>query len=90
MKDRKERSLIQWIVQWAGQRKGYYILSMVLALINVLFRIVPYFLIGNIVTHILDGEREMRFYIIQAVLVAVSFLLAELLHSISTAAAVSS
>lgn len=85
MKEKKERSLIQWIVQWAGQRKGYYILSMVLALINVLFRIVPYFLIGNIVTHILDGEREMRFYIMQAVLIAVSFLLAELLHSISTA-----
>ena len=41
MKEKKERFLIQWIVQWAGQRKGYYILSMVLALINVLFRIVP-------------------------------------------------
>ena len=57
MKNEKERSLIQWIVRWAGQHRGYYILSMVLALINVLFRIVPSFLIGNIVTHILDGER---------------------------------
>ena len=49
------------------------------------FKVIPYFIIADVVKMFLDGNREFKAYLVKAVWIALSFILAELLHSLSTA-----
>ena len=50
-----------------------------------IFKILPYFIIADVVKLFLNGEKEFEIYLAKAVLIALSFIIAELLHSLSTA-----
>ena len=39
-----EKSTVGWILEWAGEKKSYYVSSVVLAVFNVAFKIAQYFL----------------------------------------------
>ena len=52
---------------------------------SVIFKVIPYFMIADVVKMFLDGNREFKAYLVKAVWIALSFILAELLHSLSTA-----
>ncbi|MFR2748964.1 ABC transporter ATP-binding protein [Eubacterium ramulus] len=58
---------------------------MLLAIGNVIFKILPYFIIADVVKLFLNGEKEFEIYLAKVVLIALSFIIAELLHSLSTA-----
>ena len=81
----KKRSAFSWILEWAGQKRSAYVWSVVLATGSVIFKVIPYFMIADVVKMFLDGNREFKAYLVKAVWIALSFILAELLHSISTA-----
>ena len=81
----KKRSAFSWILEWAVQKRGAYVWSVVLAAGSVIFKVIPYFMIADVVKMFLDGNREFKAYLVKAVWIALSFILAELLHSISTA-----
>ena len=81
----KKRSAASWILEWAGQKRSAYVWSVVLAAGNVIFKVIPYFMIADVVKMFLDSNREFKAYLVKAVWIALSFILAELLHSISTA-----
>ena len=81
----KKKSAISWILTWAGQKRIAYVWSVLLAIGNVIFKILPYFIIADIVKLFLNGEKEFEIYLAKAVLIALSFIIAELLHSLSTA-----
>ena len=84
MKDKK-RSAFSWILEWAGQKRSAYAWSVVLAAGSVIFKVIPYFMIADVVKMFLDGNREFKAYLVKAVWIALPFILAELLHSLSTA-----
>ena len=81
----KKRSAASWILEWAGQKRSAYVWSVVLAAGSVIFKVIPYFMIADVVKMFLDGNREFKTYLVKAVWIALSFILAELLHSLSTA-----
>ena len=81
----KKRSAASWILEWAGQKRSAYVWSVVFAAGTVIFKVIPYFMIADVVKMFLDGNREFKAYLVKAVWIALSFILAELLHSISTA-----
>ena len=81
----KKRSAFSWILEWARQKRSAYVWSVVLATGSVIFKVIPYFVIADVVKMFLDGNREFKAYLVKAVWIALSFILAELLHSISTA-----
>ena len=81
----KKRSAFSWILEWAGQKRSAYVWSVVLATGSVIFKVIPYFMIADVVKMFLDSNREFKAYLVKAVWIALSFILAELLHSISTA-----
>lgn len=81
----KKRSAASWILEWAGQKRSAYVWSVVLAAGSVIFKVIPYFMIADVVKMFLDGNREFKAYLVKAVWIALSFILAELLHSLSTA-----
>ena len=80
----KKKSAASWILDWAGQKRSAYVWSVVLAVGNVIFKIIPYFIIANVVTMFLDGSKEFKEYLIMAIWIALSFIIAELFHSLST------
>lgn len=83
--EEKKKSAVSWVLTWAGQKKSSYVWSVILAVINVVFKIVPYFIIADVVRMFLDGDKDLREYMVKALIIAGSFILAELCHSVSTA-----
>ena len=81
----KKRSAFSWILEWTGQKRSAYVWSVVFAAGSVIFKVIPYFIIADVVKMFLDGNREFKAYLVKAVWIALSFILAELLHSLSTA-----
>lgn len=69
----KKKSAVSWILEWAGQKRSAYVWSVVLAVGNVIFKIIPYFIIANIVTMFLDGSKEFKEYLIKAIWIAAVF-----------------
>ena len=58
----KKKSAVSWILEWAGQKRSAYVWSVVLAVGNVIFKIIPYFIIANVITMFLDGSNEFKEY----------------------------
>lgn len=82
--DVKRQSASQWLLTWAQPQKGLYLQSILLAVGNVLLKILPYFLIADVVGMFLNEEKDFAAYVVKAALIALSFLGAELCHSLST------
>lgn len=76
--EEKKKSAVSWVLTWAGQKKSSYVWSVILAVINVVFKIVPYFIIADVVRMFLDGDKDLREYMVKALIIAGSFILAEL------------
>ena len=83
--EEKKKSAVSWILTWAGQKRIVYVWSVLLAIGNVIFKIFPYFIIADIVKLFLSGEKEFEPYFAKAVFIVLSFIIAELFHSLSTA-----
>lgn len=80
----KKKSTSAWILEWAGQKKSYYVFSVILAIGNVVCKIIPYFIIIDVVKMFLNCSKNFNDYMYDAILIAVSFIIAELFHSLST------
>ena len=83
--EEKKKSTMSWILEWTGQKGMDYVWSIVFGIGNVIFKIIPYFVIAMIVKMFLGGEKNFNSYLIKAVCIIVSFIIAELCHSLSTA-----
>ena len=62
----KKKSAVSWILTWAGQKRSAYVWSVLLAIGNVIFKILPYFIIADVVKLFLNGEKEFEKYLIKA------------------------
>ena len=82
--EEKKKSWVSWLLEWSGPQKPLYLVSILLAVGNVILKIIPYFLIADVVRLFLGGEKELSQYLMKALLIAISFIAAELLHSAST------
>ena len=66
----KKKSAVSWILTWAGQKRIAYVWSVLLAIGNVIFKILPYFIIADVVKLFLNGEKEFEIYLAKAVLIS--------------------
>ena len=80
----KKKSTSAWILQWAGQEKSSYVLSVILAIVNVICKIIPYFIIVDVVKLFLNGSKNFNYYLYDAILIGMMFIIAEIFHSLST------
>ena len=72
------------MLEFAGMNKSSYILSVLFAIISVLAGFVPYFYVAKIVKALIDGEKDMQFYLIQCGIISCCWLVNKAFHSIST------
>ena len=80
--EEKKKFTMSWILEWAGQKKMDYVWSVILGMCNVIFKIIPYFLIATIVRMFLEGNKDFNTYLKNSICIAISFIVAELCHSL--------
>ncbi len=82
--EEKKKSWVNSLMMWAGPQKKNYLWSVVFAIGNVILRIIPYFLIADIVKMYLSENKDFHAYFVKVIIIVIAFVGAELLHSVST------
>ena len=84
IKSPAKKGLLGWIIEFAGEKKGQYLVSVFFALLSVACCIAPYFMIARIVRQLLAGERDWSMFLRECGIVALFWLGNVLFHAIST------
>ena len=89
MKKNKKRSAISWVIEFAGQKKPNYIFSVLLAMCKVVFGLMPYLYMADIVKKLLEMhagtlDKDMSLLTAGIIKMAVFWLLCRVCHAIST------
>lgn len=89
MKKNKKRSAISWVIEFAGQKKPNYIFSVLLAMCKVVFGLMPYLYMADIVKKLLEMhagtlDKDISLLTASIIKMAVFWLLCRVCHAIST------
>ena len=82
----KSPSPIAWALGQTGGHKGQYIISVFLAIVGVAFSVAPYFVVVGIVQGLMEGNKDLSFYLIRCLIIAALWLGRVLFHALSTTA----
>ena len=80
----QKRSTASWLMELAEGKRGEYALSIVTALLGVACSLIPYFIIINIITALVNGTAELSHCLTLCVWMALCWILRYVLHSVST------
>ena len=81
----KSPSPISWVLGQTGNHGGQYVLSVILAVIGVAFSIAPYFVVVGIVQGLMDGNKDISFYLVRCLIMVCLWLGRVIFHALSTA-----
>ena len=89
MEQTKKRSAISLVIEFAGQKKPNYIFSVLLAMCKVVFGLMPYLYMADIVGKLLEMhagtlEKDMSLLSASIIKMAIFWLLCRICHAIST------
>ena len=70
VKKKKQKGILDYIFQFAGEYKGAYIKSVVFAVVGVAFSLAPYALMGDMVKKLLSGEQDFNIYLREGLVMA--------------------
>ncbi|MBR6237895.1 MAG: ABC transporter ATP-binding protein, partial [Lachnospiraceae bacterium] len=80
----KKKSTLAWVAEFAGMNKSAYITSVIMAVISVTAGFIPYLFIANIIRSLIDGNRDLNYYLIQCGYITICWLVNKIFHTIST------
>ncbi len=80
----KKRGTLSWIMEFAGMNKRAYFFSVIMAIISVLAGFVPYWFVAKIVRAMIDGEKDISFYLTECAVISVCWVISKLFHTFST------
>ncbi len=80
----QKRSASSWLAELAKGRRGEYALSIIAALLGVACSLIPYFIIIEIITELVNGTAELSQCLILCAWMALCWVLRYVLHSVST------
>lgn len=83
-KTEKKRSSFSYVLEWAGQKRSLYAVSVILAAVSVITKILPYIFVGNIVNGLISGDRTRALYAENLLWITLLFVISELSHTVST------
>ncbi len=81
----KKKSTFAWIMEFAGQKKRFYIFSVFSAALGALCQMLPFIMVAHMVGKLLQGDINFRGYALDCLAMAVMWLLRVLFHAVSTA-----
>ena len=59
----KEKSVFAWLMDFASVHKNLYVASVIMATLGVLCSIVPYCIMGDMLTKLIDGNKDWAVYL---------------------------
>lgn len=80
----KKKSTLGWVMDFAGLDAKSYILSVILAIVSVLTGFLPYYFVAKVVAALVDGERDMQYYMAQCAYMAGCWIACKVFHTVST------
>lgn len=80
----KKRTALSWIWEFADKHRFMLILSVLVAVCGVVCGILPYFLVGEIVTKLLSGSKEFEEFIMLLISIVALWLGKSIFHNVST------
>ncbi|MBO6207885.1 MAG: ABC transporter ATP-binding protein [Lachnospiraceae bacterium] len=84
-KKEKKKGTLAWVLEFAGMDRSAYLFSIVMAILSVIAGFIPYLFVANTVRALIDGNRDMQFYLTQCGYMALCWLANRAFHIISTA-----
>ena len=82
---KKEKSTFGWVFTFAGQKKSGYFASVIFAVLGAAFQILPFFVMAQVISKLLAGNKDLAGYLLDCAGMAAFWLLRVLFHSLSTA-----
>ena len=80
----RKRSTLSWIMEFAGSRRGSYVLSVLLAILSVGSGFAPYIFMAKIVKGLLERSVDFQYCLTQCLWMALFFVLGRIFHAFST------
>lgn len=79
-----KKSTISWLIEFAGEKKLHYILSVIFAVLGVLASLIPYIIMGTMISQLMKGNTEWSYYLNLIVVIIIAWVCRVLLHAVST------
>ena len=80
----KTRGFIPILLDYASDKKRYYVVSILAAIISVASGIIPFYFIADIITKLIDHQQEISAYLFDIIMILALFLIKGLFHVMST------
>ncbi|MCR4842030.1 MAG: ABC transporter ATP-binding protein/permease [Eubacterium sp.] len=80
----KQKSTFSWVLDFAGRRRSFFAGSVLLAILGVAVSLIPYLIMGKIISELMGGNRDWQFYLMQCVYMAIAWAGRVIFHSVST------
>lgn len=82
--ENQKNSLIAKILEFAGEKKYYFIISVILSVFSVVCGIIPYFMIGNMTGKLINGERSVFYFLVRVCFLVLLWILNAVFFGLST------
>ena len=80
----KTRGFIPILLDYASDKKRYYVVSILAAIVSVASGIIPFYFIADIITKLINHQQEMSAYLFDIIMILALFLIKGLFHVMST------
>lgn len=81
-KKTKNKPMISWVLEFTKMDAPSYVFSVIFAIISVTAGFVPYFFVARIVAALIEGNKDMKYYLIQCGLICICWIINKLLNKI--------
>lgn len=81
---KSKKGVMGYLMEWLGTDKSKFTRSILFAVLNVVFKVVPYFIIGDVIRRLLEGERKVDIFVVRILFIALSFVISEVFRYFST------
>ena len=78
-----KQTALGWVLGQTGDHKKQFVLAVALAVLGVICAVAPYFFVADIVRGIMNGIKELDYYVVRCIYIAVFWLARVLFHSFS-------
>ncbi len=80
----KRRGFVPILLDYASDKKRYYVISILAAVISVASGIVPFYFIADIITKLINHQEAFNDYLLDIIMILAFFLIKGLFHVLST------
>lgn len=80
----KRRGFIPILLDYASDKKRYYVISILAAIISVASGIVPFYFVADIITKLINHQEAFNDYLLDIIMILLFFLIKGLFHVLST------